>query len=247
MSNILRSIFLTSTFLFATTSVFADSLIASTGTEQVQLLELYSSESCSSCPPADAWVSSLQNQAGLWKKFVPVVFHVDYWNHLSWKDKFSSKEMTDRQYAISQQWGSSSVYTPAIVLDGEEKRNWRNTNPIEGTKPFKGIEISIYKVSENTIKVKIFGIQSGKQYTINAVKLGMGVSTDVKSGENSGQLLKHNFLVLDWNTKNLILNKENEQTFTFKADSSNSSRIAVAAWIEENGKPIPLQTVGGYL
>src|SRR5271154_7473575 len=72
-------------------------LIASSGTSRVQLLELYSSESCSGCPPADAWVSELKEKSDLWKHVVPVVFHVDYWNYLGWKDGLSSDTMTKRQ------------------------------------------------------------------------------------------------------------------------------------------------------
>ena len=56
---------------------------------QTSLLELYTSEGCSSCPPAEAWLSGLKDNPGLWRDFVPVAFHVDYWNYLGWRDKWS--------------------------------------------------------------------------------------------------------------------------------------------------------------
>lgn len=220
--------------------------IASSGPARVQLIELYSSESCSSCPPADAWISALQDRSGLWKKFVPVVFHVDYWNHLGWKDGFSSDEMTKRQVALSQRWSEPSVYTPAIVVDGKEWRSWRSngkTLPSSGT---QGIELSLFKNDDGSYRVKAFGLSSKKKYVIRAAKLGMSLSTDVKGGENSGRLLKHNFLVLDWGGKS-VSQTNSEASFSFKESKQKGSRKGMAAWIEEEGNPVPLQSVGGYL
>ena len=61
------------------------------------LLELYTSEGCSSCPPAETWLSRLTDSPGLWKDFVPIGFHVDYWDHLGWRDKWGSKAFSERQ------------------------------------------------------------------------------------------------------------------------------------------------------
>src|SRR5450432_4372054 len=82
------------------------------GPQQSALVELYTSEGCSSCPPAEAWMSRWKNDPGLWKKFVPVAFHVDYWDRLGWRDRFSSGEWTARQSRYASLWGSGSVYTP---------------------------------------------------------------------------------------------------------------------------------------
>src|SRR5688572_1610666 len=91
--------------------------------QQVHLLELYTSEGCSSCPPADRWLSDLKDDPGLWKNFVPVAFHVDYWDHLGWKDKFARAAHTSRQRRYADEWGANTVYTPGLVLDGAE---WRS-------------------------------------------------------------------------------------------------------------------------
>ena len=64
------------------------------GPTRAHLIELFTSEGCSSCPPAESWLSKLKNEPGLWKNFVPLAFHVDYWDHLGWKDPFASKEWT---------------------------------------------------------------------------------------------------------------------------------------------------------
>lgn len=104
-----------------------EKIIAASGTSKVILVELYSSESCSSCPPADEWISKLESHRDLWSKFVPVVFHVDYWNHLSWEDELSSSDMTARQMAIAETRTRPAVYTPAIMLSGVEWPGWRES------------------------------------------------------------------------------------------------------------------------
>src|SRR2546423_563124 len=87
---------------------------------RTHLIELFTSEGCSSCPSAEAWLSNLKNEPRLWQDFVPIAFHVDYWDHLGWRDPFASKAWTERQADYSVRWKGDSVYTPAFVLDGKE-------------------------------------------------------------------------------------------------------------------------------
>src|SRR5690606_16987315 len=75
------------------------------------LVELFTSEGCSSCPPADEWLLSLAKQPGLWTETVPVAFHVDYWDYLGWKDVFSKEEWSERQHAYGRAWRTSTVFT----------------------------------------------------------------------------------------------------------------------------------------
>ena len=92
--------------------------------KQTALIELYTSEGCSSCPPAETWLSRLKESPGLWKDFVPLAFHVDYWDYLGWGDPWASKSFSDRRRAYAKQWRSDSIYTPGFVLDGKEWRDW---------------------------------------------------------------------------------------------------------------------------
>ena len=91
-------------YLALGTAANAHQLVARSGSGTIRLVELYSSESCSSCPPADRWMSTLKGHPGLWKSFVPVVFHVDYWNDLGWKDGLSASSMTKRQRDVAATW-----------------------------------------------------------------------------------------------------------------------------------------------
>ena len=100
----------------------AESFHFQSGDGQTMLLELYTSEGCSSCPSAETWLSRLKQSPKLWQDFVPVAFHVDYWDYLGWKDPYATKAYTQHQHDYAAQWRSRSVYTPGFVLDGRE---WR--------------------------------------------------------------------------------------------------------------------------
>src|SRR5512134_3098532 len=105
-------------------SLSAEQIQFQSATNRTELLELYTSEGCSSCPPAEAWLSRLKSSPRLWKDFVPVAFHVDYWDYLGWRDPFGTADYSERQRAYAAQWKSRSVYTPGFVLDGKEWRGW---------------------------------------------------------------------------------------------------------------------------
>ena len=96
---------------------------------QTTFVELYTSQGCSSCPPADRWYSSLLQHPGLWQQVIPVAFHVDYWNYLGWEDRFARNAWSQRQQLHRNQGNSRAVYTPAIMAAGKEWRDWRYRNP----------------------------------------------------------------------------------------------------------------------
>src|ERR1700730_5479852 len=108
-------------FCFSGT-VRAGETIFESGPDKVHLLELFTSEGCSSCPPAETQFTQLNSEGGFGREFVPVSFHVDYWNHLGWRDRFATKEWTSRQQIYAARWRAGSVYTPGFVLDGHESQ-----------------------------------------------------------------------------------------------------------------------------
>lgn len=110
--------------IFAAVVAKAEPIQFQSSERQTSLLELYTSEGCSSCPPAEKWLSGMKSESGLWTDFVPVAFHVDYWNSLGWRDRWSSEKFSDRQRVYAQAWGSENIYTPELVLNGKEWSNW---------------------------------------------------------------------------------------------------------------------------
>jgi len=95
-------------------AVFAESLNLESGVEKNTLIELYTSEGCSSCPPAEEYLNNFKNKKGLWQTWIPVAFHVDYWDYIGWKDRFAAKKFGQRQRQYAKLKRTSTVYTPRI-------------------------------------------------------------------------------------------------------------------------------------
>jgi hypothetical protein len=213
------------------------------GPQPVALLEVYTSEGCSSCPPAESWLSDFKNQARLWKEIVPVAFHVDYWDGMGWKDRFAKEEYTSRQRAYSEAWGTSSVYTPGFVYDGAEWKGWFNGSPLPGPgeRPAGRLEVMI----KNQTATITFSENSGRQeLEAHLVPMAMDVSSDVRAGENRGRKLAHSFVALDLISKKLD-NKNG--TLTVELPFNYAAAKAVAVWVTPVGSAKPVQAAGGFL
>src|SRR5476651_1527863 len=177
--------------LAAATTQGAD-LVFESKPNRTHLLELFTSEGCSSCLPAEAWLSNLKNEPRLWQDFVPIAFHVDYWDHLGWRDPFASKLWTERQADYSARWKGESVYTPAFVLDGVA---WRNAALPPAASETPGI-LRITINGERLTATFKPATSAGRRYEIHVARLGFALGADVTAGENSGRKLVHDFVVL---------------------------------------------------
>ena len=208
------------------------------------LIELYTSEGCSSCPPAEAWLSKLKDHPGLWRDFVPVAFHVDYWDYLGWRDPFASKAWTARQYQYSAGWRNNSVYTPGFVLDGRE---WRDREVPGVSSETRGVlKVATFDLNKVKATFQPTGV-AGKNFEVHVAKLGFGLGTNVKAGENSGRKLLHDFVVLSLNDAP-VSSGETEVALNAKVPAqAANARLAIAAWITETGRTEPIQAVGGWL
>lgn len=90
------------------------------------IIELYTSQGCHSCPPAQAWLSQFLDETALWQKYFPLAFHVTYWDYLGWRDVFGQRAFSQRQYDHLHQKHTQQVYTPQFVINGQEWRGWFN-------------------------------------------------------------------------------------------------------------------------
>lgn len=212
---------------------------------RTHLLELFTSEGCSSCPPAEAWLSKLKDDPRLWQDFVPIAFHVDYWDRLGWRDPFAVKAWTARQYQYSTAWGSSSVYTPGFVLDGRE---WRNTR-VPGAAPDAPGILRISLTSADSARAAFRPAQTdARSFDVHVARLGFGLNIKVKAGENSGRDLRHDFVVLSLADERLgPEGKELHLPVIASAALAANERTAIAAWITESGRVGPVQAVGGWV
>lgn len=117
--------------LVAVTAQPIQALTLQSPLERVNLMELYTSHGCSSCPPADAWLRKLESHPRLWRELIPLAFHVDYWDHLGWSDRFASPAFSNRQREHRHRGVIRSVYTPGFLLNGREWRQWFSRPELE--------------------------------------------------------------------------------------------------------------------
>ncbi len=219
------------------------------GPRRTALIELFTSEGCSSCPPAEKWVADLADEPGLWRDFVPVAWHVDYWDGLGWPDRFASAANTERQKSYAAAWRSESIYTPGFVLDGKEWRGWRL--PFSLPKPAKEdvgvLELVATGSSRFTVRFSPpAGTAAGHSATV--AWLGNDLSSDVRRGENAGRKLRHSFIVLRSSTAALT-KKGADAVATIDLalpDARDSKKLSVAAWVMGDRGQTPLQAVGGW-
>jgi hypothetical protein len=214
------------------------------GEMQTTLIELFTSEGCSSCPPAEAWLSKLKDNPDLWKRVVPVAFHVDYWNRLGWPDRFSRPEFTDRQRRYAAAWRIDSVYTPNFVVNGQEWKGWFNNGMLSARLERAG-KLRVTISSKNDVTATFESAQAGP-LKLEVALLGANLESDVKRGENSGRKLRHDFVVLD--LVQIDMTKESSYwtgSMALPRQSGDEKPSALAAWISEKG--VPIQATGGWL
>lgn len=242
--------FIFSLLLLLAVCVPAHAQTFNSGSKRVSVLELYTSEGCSSCPPADKWFSKLLQDKRLWTELVPVAFHVDYWNYIGWKDPFSNKRYSQRQRQYADEKNIRSVYTPGMVLNGKEWRSWFSLRPWDLNSETEAgmlwIQIDSGRVNA---EYKPLLNDADKPVVLTIAILGFGLTSEITAGENSGRTLSHDFVVLGYETKKM--NRTATGVFTNNAplpmvQSLSVDQTAVVAWVSFNGDLTPVQATGGW-
>jgi hypothetical protein len=219
-------------------SARASDLVLQSGPQRVSLLELYTSEGCSSCPPAEAWLSKLNQDAGLWKNYVPVNFHVTYFDSPGWSDRYATAEYTARQYAFAAAWHSPNVYTPEFILNGQE---WQLASVSAASKTSAGLLRA--KVDEKrNLAVTYLPVATGKKWEVHVALLGFDLASPVRGGENSGVTLHHDFVALSLQTVKL-----GDKETSLALATPRPGEKAIAIWVTEANQLEPAQVVGGWL
>jgi len=219
--------------------------------EQVPVLELYTSQGCSSCPPADAWLASLLERPGLWEAFIPIAFHVDYWDSLGWQDHFSSPRYSHRQRDYQQAGKIASVYTPGFVLGGREWRGWFRGGRLDlSPGPDTGrLQMSLDGQRNARIRFSPVDDHRFQRLSAHLAVLGFGITTQVSTGENSGKRLREDFVVLGYRFTDTGVGRPSREWVMKLPDTApgETARRAVVAWISVPGDPAPVQAVAGWL
>jgi hypothetical protein len=204
------------------------------------VVELFTSQGCGSCPPADKLLADVANLAA--KNSLPVFclsFHVDYWNRLGWKDPYSDPRFADRQRAYASALGTSHIYTPQMMVNGTTEfvgSQRAKANAAIGKallqKPFARITLSIQPAEDKqsvTVQYDVVGKTEGQ--ILNVAVVHTPPPTDVQRGENAGRTLSHVNVVRSFKTASLV---EPTGTITLPVPGEiDLSTAAVCAYVQD--------------
>ena len=205
------------------------------------LVELFTSEGCSSCPPADRALTFLQNQqpvAGA--EIITLAFHVDYWDGPDWKDAYSSALFTQRQQIYAASLELDSSYTPQMVVDGRYEfvgsdLGKANKTVEKAEKLAKGIvELSS---KDSKLDISITELPDHNDATVYLAVAESGLSSNVAGGENQGHKLEHSSVVRELNPVGMITKSQNEFKSSVSFDLKpeyKSDQVSLVVFVQEN-------------
>ena len=225
----------------------SETIVVNSGSKQVAVVELYTSEGCHSCPPADRWLSRLEDTLRDEFEVLPLGFHVDYWDYLGWKDRFSSKAYTSRQRQLGANNLQRTIYTPEFFVNGVETRG---ANAILG-------KIQSVNQEEAPLKLRLAVSRGKDSLDCNLQLPGEGntlgqihhryivyennLVTDVLRGENSGKTLEHQHVVR-YMSPALSLQSNNNHRIPIDPEW-NPKNVGVAVLVTSPGNVHYLQAI----
>jgi hypothetical protein len=216
----------------------AGPIVVNSGGQQTAVVELYTSEGCSSCPPADRWLSRLVETPADELHLLALSFHVDYWDYLGWKDRFSSAEYTRRQRQLGANNHQRTIYTPEFFVNGMEARG--------GSNILSKIEQVNAEPAPLNLELTVSRDQTGLVMELRAPENGIdgplhhrylvyenNLTTDVRKGENAGRTLRHQ-QVVRYMSRALVLRGENRHRIAIDPDW-NGENLGVAVLVTSPG------------
>jgi hypothetical protein len=185
--------------LAVATAAVGDRLVPAAVSDGPVVIELFTSEGCNSCPPADTLLGRLSGRHDI----LPLAFHVDYWDYIGWKDPFDFPAATERQYAYSHALGLNMVYTPQMVVDGAHDAVGSNEGAVAKAIAVAAaqpkLKLSVWRDASGAYKVTIPADPRQKgTATVWVALFDHAHNTPVARGENAGQTLTEFNIVREW-------------------------------------------------
>lgn len=181
---------------------------AVSGPHTAALVELYTSEGCNSCPPADRWLRGLGARGYAPERVVPLSLHVNYWDYIGWKDPYAQQRFSDRQRRLAQVMRARIVYTPQVLLQGEDFRRWYSgafdqaVKAINARPPAAKIALRLEGAGTRTLQAQVQAeLLDASQAADAALYLASfenKIVSSVRAGENEGRTLEHDYVVFEW-------------------------------------------------
>jgi hypothetical protein len=156
------------------------------------VVELYTSEGCSSCPPADRWLSGLPDN----DRTLALGFHVNYWDHLGWQDRLATPATTQRQRQWQAALGAPYVYTPQVIVNGADERSWSRFGAADLPRPATAVVPGLRMERQgNRLRAEVTALAGGRRIAGYWAVLSGQVRSEVTRGENAGRTLVHDHVV----------------------------------------------------
>jgi hypothetical protein len=204
------------------------------------VIELYTSEGCSSCPPADRWLSTLKDSAAGGKAVVQA-FHVGYWDYIGWVDRFANPAHTARQKQVAGSNGLSGIYTPQMVRNG---RDWRDfTPPVASAEPARA-RIAIQRGVSDAFEASVSPLDAGARWSAYWTVTEHGHSSKVKAGENAGEFLKHDFVVRQYVPAGDYQGPAKLLLRAVPGEAGHPRQVNLVVYEKATGKPLQALSIG---
>lgn len=205
----------------------------------VALVELYTSQGCSSCPPADRWLSQLPSRTDA-NRVVPLALHVGYWDYIGWKDPFAKREFNDRQTQLAALNRSNTRYTPGVFVQGRDA-NWSqasafdaqlravNQRPAAATITLDKVETQDGKVDVRA-HAELAAPNTAKNPRLFVALVQNGISTRVTAGENRGETLANDRVTRAWSGPLPL----GTRTVSLNVPATQARDLALVAFVEDD-------------
>jgi hypothetical protein len=205
---------------------------------QVPVIELYTSEGCSSCPPADRWLSTLKGASANGRAVVQA-FHVGYWDYIGWVDRFANPAYTTRQKQIASYNGQSGIYTPQLVRNGQDWHDYGNA--LSGSAPARA-HITLNKNADDAFEATVAPAEGVNAWAAYWTVTENGHSSKVKAGENAGEFLQHDFVVRQYVPVGEYRGAGKVTLRALPAQAGHARQVNLVVFDPKSGKP--LQALG---
>ncbi len=224
---------------------------AQSGRHVFPLVELYTSEGCDSCPPADRWLSA-QFPPGEPSKAFPLAFHVDYWDRLGWRDRFASPAFTERQHAAAKSRRNTVVYTPQVLVQGYAIERWRGSDASDAIHAARNREAQAWlelsaTVHDNSVSVDVRTTLARAVARSDAALFvayaDSGLQSQVTAGENRGVRLTHDHVVRELRSAMLYTVGATEASFSFRRPEEAGVAPTIVAFVQNRATGGVLQSV----
>ena len=248
----MKALFIAAALQMAAVNAMAtDACTAASGAQTAALVELYTSEGCSSCPPADRWLASLPGPQHPLDKVVPIALHVPYWDYIGWKDALAKPEFAARHSWLTGLNGHRTVYTPHFFVSGKELRGWGRQLDAEilriNARPARArVEIRAERAESGVLAIRA---TAASPLEDEPLQLFLAVTEDritshVRAGENRGVTLHHAHVARAWIGPLALTDGRIATRQTVSLDPAwNPARLGVVGFVQNGRTGEVLQAV----